>query len=176
MKKIITTLVSITLIFCIHSAVWSNEYILQRNITIFPDGQSLDTLRGDAIITGTMTVTDSNVIQLITACSVNTPPICNSAEIRAEIISTGINDSSVILRYVNGLVVEYFLLSLDPIMTLITDGGFVQVDQWAITQPLSALDQQMSEALIHSTPVEFTASGKFDLPIVDMLFSLGFIP
>ena len=116
------------------------------------------------------------VIQLITACSVNTPPICNSAEIRADIISTGVNDSSVILRYVNGLVVEYFLLSLDPIMTLITDRGFVQVDQWAITQPLSASDQQMPEALIHATPIEFTASGKFDSLIVDMLFSLGIIP
>ena len=175
MKKIINTLVFIVLAFCIQDAAWSNEYALQRSITIFPDGQSFDTLRGDAIITGTMTVDGTNVIQSITVCSVNTPPICNSAEIKANIISTGVNDSSVVLRYLNGTIVEYFLLSLDPIMTLINDRGFVQADQWVLSQSLSASDKQIPETLINPTPIEFTGREKFDSPIVNMLFLLDFI-
>lgn len=173
--KTINILVFMVLAFGIQNAAWSNEYALQRSITILPDGQSFDTLRGDTIITGTMTVNDTDVIQSITACSVNTPPICNSAEIRAKIISTSINDSSVVLRYQNGTIVEYFLLSLDPIMTLINDRGFVQTDQWVLSQLLSASDKQIPETLINPTPIEFTGSEKFDSPIVELLFSLDLI-
>ena len=70
--KTINILVFMVLAFGIQNAAWSNEYALQRSITILPDGQSFDTLRGDTIITGTMTVNDTDVIQSITAA----PRVC----------------------------------------------------------------------------------------------------
>ncbi|SFP97815.1 hypothetical protein SAMN05216419_104111 [Nitrosomonas cryotolerans] len=175
MKKTIN--IFIILACCIQNSVWSSEYVLQRSTLISPIGQSFDTLRGDIDITGTMTINDSNVVQSIIVCSVDTPPTCLSVEIKADIISTGVNDSSVILRFVDGRVLEHFLLSLDPIMTLINDSGFVEVEQWVPSQSLSDSDrQQIQKMFVNPTPVEFTGNERFSSPIINMLFSLGFIP
>ncbi len=177
MKKTINIFIFIILACCIQNAVWSSEYVLQRTTLIFPLGQSLDTLRGDVDITGTMTINDSNVVQSIIVCSVDTPPTCQSVEIKGDIISTGVNDSSVILRFVDGRVIEHFLLSLDPIITLISDNSFVKAEQWVPSQSLSDSGrQQIPKMHVNPTPAEFTGNEKFASPIINMLFSLGLIP
>ena len=177
-KKVSCTLVFIFLIFCFQNIAWSETYTFQRSIVIFANGEpTIDSLRGDTTLQGTLTVDGATIMQNVTICLNNTsPPTCTaSGDISSQIISVGENNRSANIMQPDGSVVEIILLSLNPLITVANVGVFVEINQWVLADPLSSTSNQVVEGA-GSQMVEFVGSGKFGSTMTDALYSLGLIP
>jgi hypothetical protein len=138
-------------------------------------GQTLDTLRGDISVTGTMTVDGTTVKQNIVTCNTATPPVCNTAEVATEILSVDVSNSAVSLMQPDGSASEIILLSLDPVITMMNVGNLVEVDQWVVTDALSSTSNQTVEGAGDPSIKDDVNKGNFGATVIDALHSLGLI-
>jgi hypothetical protein len=180
MKSVICTFVVMLLILCFQSTAWSETYTFQRSIVIFANGEpTIDSLRGDTTLQGTLTVDGATIMQNVTICLNDTnPPTCTSSgDVSSQIISVGENNRSANIMQPDGSVVEIILLSLNPLITVANVGSFVEINQWVLTDPLSSTSNQAVENAEDDPLVaEFSESGKFGSTMTDALYSLGLIP
>lgn len=177
MKKIIYAFGISSLIFCFQSSAWSENFTLNR-VTVMSvnQGQTLDTSRGDIKVTGTMTIDGTTVKQNIETCNTAQPPVCNTAEVATEIMSVDVNNSAVSLMQPDGSVSEIILLSLDPVITMMSVGNLVEVDQWVQTDALSSTSNQTLESEENPSITEFGENGNLGATVINAIHSLELIP
>jgi hypothetical protein len=176
MKKLTFKLVLMILILYFQSTAWSQEYTFKRSTVMLPNGVTLDSLRGELSVRGTMTVDGTALKQSIENCiNTTTPPTCSSVEVASQILSVDVNNSAVSLTQPDGSVSEVILLSLNPIITMLNGGSFVEVDQWELADPLSSTSNQVMESTENQGMVNSVENGKFGSTTFDALQSLGLV-
>ena len=178
MRKVIYTLVVVPLILCFQNMAWSETYTFQRSLVIFANGEpSIDSLRGDITVQGTLTVDGATIMQNVTICTHETnPPTCNaSGDISSQIISVGENNRSASIMQPDGSIDELILLSLNPLIILINGGSFVEINHWVLADPLSSTSNQTAET-DESEIGDFTANKRIGSAMIDALHLLDLIP
>lgn len=178
MRSAIYTFVVMLLILCFQNMAWSETYTFQRSIVIFANGEpSIDSLRGDITVQGTMTVDGATIMQNVTICTKDTnPPTCNSSgDISSQIISVGENNRSASVMQPDGSVDELILLSLNPLIILLNGGGFVEINHWVLSDPLSSTSSQTAETG-ESEIGDFTANGRIGSATIDAFHLLDLNP
>ena len=146
---------------------------------MLPNGVTLDSLRGELSVKGTMTVDGTTLKQSIESCiNATTPPTCTSVEVEeTQILSVDVNNSAVSLTQPDGSSSEIILLSLNPIITLFNGGSFVEVDLWELADPLSSTsNQEVVEGAENPSTIDSYGSGNFGSTTFDALNSLDLIP
>jgi len=89
----------------------------------------------------------------------------------ANIMSVGINNSSVQIKQENGIGAELMILSLDPIITFVNAGDFSEVDQWIPAHQAGSLSKHLDlDNQIDADPI---TEAKFGSAIGDAIRYLG---